>query len=49
MFLAGLILTIAGAAMVLVFAPKGHAPAAQPAPKPETIEKEEAPAAGSGD
>lgn len=34
MFLAGLILVIAGAAMVLVFAPKGHLPAPAPAPKP---------------
>jgi hypothetical protein len=37
MFLAGLILVIAGAVIVLVFAPKGHAPApaAAPPPKPE--------------
>jgi hypothetical protein len=39
MFLAGLILVIAGAVMVLVFAPKGHAPTAAtpatPAPMPE--------------
>jgi hypothetical protein len=37
MFLAGLILVIAGAVMVLVFAPKGHAPAvahSEPAPTP---------------
>ncbi len=34
-FLAGLMLVIAGAAMVLVFAPKGHPPAPAPAPKPE--------------
>lgn len=34
-FLAGLMLVIAGAAMVLVFAPKGHPPAPQPVPKPE--------------
>ncbi len=42
MFLAGLILVIAGAVMVLVFAPKGHAPA--PArPAAVTIAENEAP------
>jgi hypothetical protein len=41
MFLAGLILVIAGAVMVLVFAPKGHAPASAPAsPAPATDVKE---------
>jgi hypothetical protein len=41
MFLAGLILVIAGAVMVLVFAPKGHAPAApvHESPKPVPIEE----------
>jgi hypothetical protein len=41
MFLAGLILVIAGAVMVLVFAPKGHAPAvvhAEPEPAPVKTE-----------
>jgi hypothetical protein len=48
MFLAGLILVIAGAAMVLVFAPKGHAPVvshASPPPAAEPQVKEEAAAA----
>jgi hypothetical protein len=40
-FLAGLMLVIAGAAMVLVFAPKGHPPAPQPVPKPEPKPVEE--------
>jgi MFS family permease len=43
MFLAGLILVIAGAVMVLVFAPKGHAPAAAmpvtPAPEPKQTDE----------
>ncbi|MCC6494340.1 MAG: hypothetical protein IT424_15115 [Pirellulales bacterium] len=53
MFLAGLILVIAGAAMVLVFAPKGHAPtpaaaaAATAAPAPSTP-KEAAAKNGAG-
>ena len=34
-FIAGLMLVIAGAVMVLVFAPKGHAPAPAPAPMPD--------------
>ena len=34
MFLAGMMLVIAGAAMVLVFAPKGHPPAPAPQPTP---------------
>jgi MFS family permease len=44
MFLAGLILVIAGAVMVLVFAPKGHGPvhAQSPAMKPETAIEVEA-------
>jgi hypothetical protein len=38
MFLAGLILVIAGAAMVLIFAPKGHPPAAKaPSPEPAPV------------
>jgi hypothetical protein len=41
MFLAGLILVIAGAAMVLVFAPKGHGPHPAPAPVPAAPPKEE--------
>lgn len=41
MFLAGLILVIAGAVMVLVFAPKGHAPAHAHA-EPATIAKNDA-------
>jgi hypothetical protein len=46
-FLAGLMLVIAGAAMVLVFAPKGHPPAPQPVPKPEPKPiEEDKPAAG---
>jgi hypothetical protein len=42
MFLAGLILEIAGSAMVLVFAPKGHGPHPTPAPGPIPAPKEEA-------
>jgi hypothetical protein len=42
MFLAGLILVIAGSAMVLVFAPKGHGPHPAPAPEPIAAPKEEA-------
>jgi hypothetical protein len=42
MFLAGLILVIAGSAMVLVFAPKGHGPHPAPAPEPIPAPKEEA-------
>ena len=38
MFLAGLMLTIAGAAMVLVFAPKGPPPGKKPAPPAEPDE-----------
>ena len=48
-FLAGLMLVIAGAAMVLVFAPKGHPPAPAPQPVPEPEPKpieEDKPAAG---
>lgn len=47
-FLAGLILVIAGAAMVLVFAPKGHppAPSAQPAPDPKPVTEEDEPTPG---
>jgi hypothetical protein len=49
-FLAGLMLVIAGAAMVLVFAPKGHPPAPAPKPVPEpmpvTEEKKTETAAG---
>ncbi|RIK85221.1 MAG: hypothetical protein DCC67_04170 [Planctomycetota bacterium] len=47
MFLAGLILVIAGSAMVLVFAPKGHAPApvaAPAAPTPQSHPPAEVPA-----
>jgi hypothetical protein len=40
MFLAGLIIVIAGAAMVLVFAPKGHLPAPATAPKPTPLPEE---------
>ena len=41
LFLAGLILVIAGAAMVLVFAPKGPAPKAAPSPEtPKPVEQE---------
>jgi hypothetical protein len=47
MFLAGLILVVAGAAMVLVFAPKGHPPKHEPAvekkPEPSPEEKPESP------
>ncbi|HEX6963251.1 MAG TPA: hypothetical protein VF175_15395 [Lacipirellula sp.] len=51
MFLAGLILVIAGAVMVLVFAPKGHAPAvvnAAPAAAAEKEVQDEEPAAEGG-
>ena len=51
-FLAGLLLVIAGAAMVLVVAPKGHPPAPTPQPVPEpkpvTDEKEPTPGGGTG-
>jgi hypothetical protein len=40
LFLAGLILVIAGAVMVLVFAPKGHAPTHVTPPAPKPSEKE---------
>lgn len=46
LFLAGLMLVIAGAAMVLVFAPKSHPPAPQPVPKPEPKPVEEEKPAG---
>jgi hypothetical protein len=42
MFLAGLILVIAGAAMVLVFAPKG-------APPPPSVEPKTSPALPAGE
>ena len=47
-FLAGLMLVIAGAAMVLVFAPKSHppAPAPQPVPEPKPVTEEKAPTPG---
>ena len=47
-FLAGLMLVIAGAAMVLVFAPKGHppAPAPQPVPEPKPVTEEKEPTPG---
>jgi hypothetical protein len=50
LFLAGLILVISGAAMVLVFAPKGapHAPAPQQAPAPTPTEPHEPPPAAAG-
>lgn len=40
LFVAGLLLVIAGAAMVLVFAPKGSPPPKPPAPTPPTIPTE---------
>ena len=48
MFIAGLMLVIAGAAMVLVFAPKGHppAPAPQPVPEPKPVTEEKEPTPG---
>jgi hypothetical protein len=47
-FLAGLMLVIAGAAMVLVFAPKSHppAPAPQPVPEPKPVTEEKEPTPG---
>jgi hypothetical protein len=50
LFLAGLILVIAGAAMVLVFAPKGapHAPTPVPQPTPTPTEAPESPPAAAG-
>ena len=47
-FIAGLMLVIAGAAMVLVFAPKGHppAPAPQPVPEPKPVSEEKEPTPG---
>ena len=47
-FLAGLMLVIAGAAMVLVFAPKSHppAPATQPVPEPKPVTEDKEPTPG---
>jgi hypothetical protein len=47
MFLAGLILVIAGSAMVLVFAPKGHGPQPMPAETPPPAPPREEPPTAS--
>jgi hypothetical protein len=46
-FIAGLMLVIAGAAMVLIFAPKSHPPAPQPIPEPKPVAEEKEPTPGS--